>query len=232
MNSAQFCMGHLPHKLVFKRKKMFFSHRVSATPSCSSFFSFSLMSRTWSVLTLWYGHRHRCRDADGIYMNIYEYVINAPSTAHGARSAAATELRRSCDGVTAATESLLRRSCADQLRRAHSAQRVRDGADAAATGLMLRAALLRRSRCCDGAAQTSSVALILRVAWGASIIPPGWFKFQVVAHSPRPTPWPRNKCRGWLVNSQGLFVQNITLSSKDLNGLFFYLYRICISQYQ
>ena len=99
-----------------------------------------------------------------VYMNIYEYVINAPSTAHGARSAAATELRRSCDGVTAATESLLRRSCADQLRRAHSAQRVRDGADAAATGLMLRAALLRRSRCCDGAAQTTSVALILRVA--------------------------------------------------------------------
>ena len=36
-------------------------------------------------------------------------------------------LRRSCDGVAAATE-------------------------------------LRRSRCCDGAAQTSSVALILRVA--------------------------------------------------------------------
>ena len=46
---------------------------------------------------------------------------NAPSTAHGPRSAAATELRRSC-------------------------------------------ALLRRSRCCDGYAQTSSVALILRVA--------------------------------------------------------------------
>ena len=38
-------------------------------------------------------------------------------------------LRRSCDGVAAATESLL-----------------------------------RRSRCCDGDAQTSSVALILRVA--------------------------------------------------------------------
>ena len=29
-----------------------------------------------------------------VYVNIYEYVINAPSTAHGARSAAATELRR------------------------------------------------------------------------------------------------------------------------------------------
>ena len=66
--------------------------------------------------------------------------------------------QRCCDG--AATESLLRRSCVDQLRRAHSARRVRDGADAAATELML----LRRSRCCDGAAQTSSVALILRVA--------------------------------------------------------------------
>ena len=33
-------------------------------------------------------------------------------------------LRRSCDGVAAATESLLRRICADQLRRAHSARRV------------------------------------------------------------------------------------------------------------
>ena len=51
--------------------------------------------------------------------------------------------QRCCDG--AATESLLRQSCADQLRRAHSARRVRDGADAAATELMLRAALLRRS---------------------------------------------------------------------------------------
>ena len=47
--------------------------------------------------------------------------------------------QRCCDG--AATESLLRRRCADQLRRAHSARRVRDGADAAATELML----LRRS---------------------------------------------------------------------------------------
>ena len=70
-------------------------------------------------------------------------------------------LRRSCDR---ATESLLRRSCADQFRRAHSARRVRDRADAAATELMLRAALLRRSRYCDGAAQTISIALILRVA--------------------------------------------------------------------
>ena len=51
---------------------------------------------------------------------------------------------------SAATESLLRQSCADQLRRAHSARRVRDGADAAATEQMLRAALLRRS--CDGVA--------------------------------------------------------------------------------
>jgi len=32
--------------------------------------------------------------------------------------------QRCCDGVAAATESLLRRSCADQLRRAHSARRV------------------------------------------------------------------------------------------------------------
>ena len=40
---------------------------------------------------------------------IFEGLPNAPSTAHGARSAAATELRR---------------SCADQLRRAHSARRV------------------------------------------------------------------------------------------------------------
>ena len=76
--------------------------------------------------------------------------------------------QRCCDA--AATESLLRRRCADQLRRAHSARRVRHGADAAATEVMLRAALLRRScdvacsRCCDGAAQTSFVALILRVA--------------------------------------------------------------------
>ena len=101
---------------------------------------------------------------------VFEGLPNAPSTAHGARSAAATELRRSrcCDGVAG---SLLRLSCADQLRRAHSARRVRHGADAAATEVMLRAALLRRScdvacsRCCDGAAQTSSVALIiLRVA--------------------------------------------------------------------
>jgi len=56
--------------------------------------------------------------------------------------------QRCCHG--AATESLLRRSCADQLRRAHCARRVRDGADAAATEQMLRAALLRRS--CDGVA--------------------------------------------------------------------------------
>ena len=53
--------------------------------------------------------------------------------------------QRCCDG--AATESLLRRRCAE-LRRAYSARRVRDGADAAATELMLRAALLRRS-CAD-----------------------------------------------------------------------------------
>ena len=62
-------------------------------------------------------------------------------------------LRRSCDG--AATDSPLRRSCADQLCRAHSARRVRDGADAAATELMLRAALLRRS--CDGVAAATEL---------------------------------------------------------------------------
>ena len=47
---------------------------------------------------------------------IFEGLPNAPSTAHGTRSAAATELRRSryCDGVATATESLLRRSrCCD-----------------------------------------------------------------------------------------------------------------------
>ena len=105
-----------------------------------------------------------CPKAKGGKFSRGAALPDAPSTAHGARSAAATELRR---------------RCADQLRRAHSARRVRDAADAAATELMLRAALLRRScdgvaaatesllrrsRCCDGDAQTSSVALILRVA--------------------------------------------------------------------
>ena len=76
---------------------------------------------------------------------------NARSTAHGARSAAATELRRSrcCDGAAQTSSVAL-------------ILRVAYGADAAVTELMLRAALLRRS--CDGAAQTSSVVLILRVA--------------------------------------------------------------------
>ena len=69
--------------------------------------------------------------------------------------------QRCCDG--AATESLLRRRCADQLRRAHSARRVRDGADAAATELMLRVTLLRRatelqrSRWCDGVAAVTEL---------------------------------------------------------------------------
>jgi len=58
--------------------------------------------------------------------------------------------QRCCDGPTE-----LRRRCADQLRRAHSARRVRDGADAAATELMLRAALLRRS--CDGVAAATEL---------------------------------------------------------------------------
>ena len=102
--------------------------------------------------------------------------------------------QRCCDG--AATESMLRRRCADQLRRAHSARRVHDGADAAATELMLRAALLRRS--CDGAAQTSSVALILRVASRRDALneEPASFSLvliqisMVVARSPRHPPGP------------------------------------------
>ena len=65
---------------------------------------------------------------------IFEGLPNAPSTAHGARSAAATELRRSrcCDGAaqTSSVALILR-----------VARRVRDRADAAATELMLRAAL-------------------------------------------------------------------------------------------
>ena len=81
---------------------------------------------------------------------IFEGLPNAPSTAHGARSAAATKLRR--------------------------------------------------SRCCDGAAQTSSVALILRIASRRDALneepasfPPGLIQISmVVAHSPRPPPWPRN----------------------------------------
>ena len=68
----------------------------------------------------------------------------APSTAHGTRSAAATELRRSrcCDGVAAETSSvalILRVASATELMLLR-----------AATELMLRAALLRRS--CDGVA--------------------------------------------------------------------------------
>ena len=67
---------------------------------------------------------------------IFEGLPNAPSTAHGARSAAATGLRRS--------------RCCDGAAQTSAARRVRDGADAAATELMLRAALRRRS--CDGVA--------------------------------------------------------------------------------
>ena len=60
--------------------------------------------------------------------------------------------------------------------------------------------LLRRSHCCDGAAQTSSVALILRVASRRDALneepasfPHGLIQISmVVAHSPRPPPWPRN----------------------------------------
>ena len=114
-------------------------------------------------------------------------------------------LRRSCDGVAAATELLLRRICADQLRRAHSARRVRDGADAARSAA---ATELRRSRCCDGAAQTSSVALILRIASRRDALndepasfSPGLIQISmVVAHSPRPPTWPRNYSVLHLVN--------------------------------
>jgi len=112
---------------------------------------------------------------------------NAPSTAHGARSAAWAVV----DG--AVTESLLQRSCADQLRRAHSARRVRDGADAAATAaateLMLRAALLRRS--CDGVAAATEqrrpapsrsfcASRLDATRWMRSQhhFPSCWFKFQ------------------------------------------------------
>ena len=61
--------------------------------------------------------------------------------------------QRCCDG--AATESLLRRSCADQMLRAALLRRSYDGVAAA------KESLLRRSW---RAAQTSSVALILRVS--------------------------------------------------------------------
>ena len=81
---------------------------------------------------------------------IHEAQPNAPAYAHDARSAAATELRR--------------------------------------------------SRCCDGDAQTSSVALILRIASRRDALneepasfPLGLIQISmVVAHSPRPPPWPRN----------------------------------------
>ena len=107
-------------------------------------------------------------------------------------------LRRSCDGVAAATE--LRRPAPP---RSFCASR---RADAAATELMLRAALLRRScdGVADGAAQTSSVALILRIASQISDAlneepsassPPQLIQISMVvlvAQSPRPPPWPRN----------------------------------------
>ena len=68
--------------------------------------------------------------------------------------------------------------------------------------LMVRAALLRRScdGVADGAAQTSSVALILRIASRRDALneepasfPRGLIQTSmVVAHSPRPPPWPHN----------------------------------------
>ena len=71
---------------------------------------------------------------------------------------------------------------------------------------MVRAALLRRScdGVADGAAQTSSVALILRIASQISDAlneepsassPPPLIQISMVvlvAQSPRPPPWPRN----------------------------------------
>merc|ERR1711967_15652 len=101
-------------------------------------------------------------------------------------------LRRSCDGVAAATESLLRRSrCCD------------GDAQTSSVALILRVAsatqpmLLRRSRCCDVDAQTSSVALILRVASRRDALneepasfPPGDSNFNswptVLGHPPGP----------------------------------------------
>ena len=63
--------------------------------------------------------------------------------------------------------------------------------------------LLRRNRCCNGAAQTSSVALILRVASRRYALNEGPASFSlvlilifmIVAHSPRPPPGPRNQWR-------------------------------------
>ena len=73
--------------------------------------------------------------------------------------------------------------------------------------LMVRAALLRRScdGVADGAAQTSSVALILRIASRRDALndepasfSPGLIQISmVVAHSPRPPPWPRNLKTGY-----------------------------------
>ena len=132
---------------------------------------------------------------------------------------AATEslLRRShcCDGVAAATASLLRRSrCCDGAAQTSSVALILRVTSATELMLLRRIgccaprccdgaateSLLRLSRCCDGAAQTSSVALILRVASlgrdaqnEASIhFPRVDLNFMVVAHSPRPPPWPRN----------------------------------------
>ena len=72
---------------------------------------------------------------------IFEGLPNAPSTAHGARSAAVTELRRS--------------RCCDAAARTSSVTLILRGADAAATELMLRAALLRRG--CDGVAAATEL---------------------------------------------------------------------------
>ena len=86
-------------------------------------------------------------------LNDFEGLPNAPSTAHDARSAAATEVRRSrcCDRApqTSSVALILRVASATELM---LLRRSRDGVAAATESLL------------HGAAQTSSVALILRVA--------------------------------------------------------------------
>ena len=127
-----YSVGHYPNTALKTQKKIFFE-QGSGLSSLGR-----LMCRTTSFVSL----LSLCPPVFG--------KSDAPSTAHGARSAAATELRRSrcCDGVAAAT---------DMRRPAHSRSFCASRrADAAATELMLRAALLRRS--CDGvAAATESL---------------------------------------------------------------------------
>jgi len=58
----------------------------------------------------------------GAAVSLLEVLLGRDELSALGCSAAATELRRS-RRLAAATESLRRRSCADQLRRAHSARR-------------------------------------------------------------------------------------------------------------